>query len=157
MPIEIATIEIGNPGNSADLNGFGRVDSRFAIGTYEVTNEQYSQFLNAVASGGDPYQLYNPGLMTSALNAGITRVQNNGTYHYSPFAGTEKFPVTGISWFDAARFANWLSNGQPTGTNTASTTEQGAYNLNGKISGLTVSRNSINPNTGQAPTFALSN
>ena len=39
-----------------------------------------------------------------------------------------------MSWGDAARFANWLHNGQPTGLQIASTTEDGAYSLNGATS-----------------------
>jgi hypothetical protein len=39
--------------------------------------------------------------------------------------------VTYVSWGDAARFANWLNNGQPTGSEGAGTTETGAYTLNG--------------------------
>ena len=40
-------------------------------------------------------------------------------------------PVNYIHFWDAARFANWLHNGQPTGAQDASTTEDGAYTLNG--------------------------
>jgi formylglycine-generating enzyme required for sulfatase activity len=39
--------------------------------------------------------------------------------------------VVYVSWFDAARFSNWLSNGQGSGD-----TEMGSYNLNGVSSGL---------------------
>ena len=37
-----------------------------------------------------------------------------------------------MSWDDAARFCNWLHNGQPTGQD-ASTTEDDAYPLNGAM------------------------
>ncbi len=36
-----------------------------------------------------------------------------------------------VSWGDAARFCNWLSNGQKNGVEDALTTETGAYTLNG--------------------------
>jgi formylglycine-generating enzyme required for sulfatase activity len=39
--------------------------------------------------------------------------------------------VTYVSWYDAARFSNWLSNGQPTGLQTVGTTESGSYTLTG--------------------------
>jgi formylglycine-generating enzyme required for sulfatase activity len=39
--------------------------------------------------------------------------------------------VTYVSWGDAARFANWLHNGQPIGVEDATTTEDGAYTVNG--------------------------
>lgn len=48
-----------------------------------------------------------------------------------------------------------MANGQPTGAQSAGTTEQGAYTLDGKTTGSQVARNTINPNTGVTPTFAL--
>jgi formylglycine-generating enzyme required for sulfatase activity len=39
--------------------------------------------------------------------------------------------VVYVSWFDAARYANWLANGQGSGS-----TETGAYSLNGATSGI---------------------
>jgi formylglycine-generating enzyme required for sulfatase activity len=39
--------------------------------------------------------------------------------------------VVWVSWFDAARFANWIMNGQGSGN-----TETGAYTLNGATSGI---------------------
>jgi sulfatase modifying factor 1 len=43
-------------------------------------------------------------------------------------------PVFDVSWGSAARFSNWLQNGQPTGAQGSGTTETGAYTLNGAIS-----------------------
>ena len=154
MSVKIETVSIKDKGNRSDSTGYGRVDANYSIGKYEVTVGQYSAFLNAVAAS-DPYSLYNKGLMTGALNGGITRSGADGSYGYSPVSGTENFPITGVSWFDAARFSNWLANGQPSGPCTSATTEDGAYNLSGAIGGLSVSRNKINPNTGVVPAFAL--
>ncbi|MBM4094895.1 MAG: PEP-CTERM sorting domain-containing protein, partial [Planctomycetes bacterium] len=42
-------------------------------------------------------------------------------------------PVNYVSWGDAARFMNWLHNGQPTGAQSWATTEDGAYYLNGAM------------------------
>jgi formylglycine-generating enzyme required for sulfatase activity len=64
-------------------------------------------------------------------------------------------PITYVSWFDAARFANWMSNGQPQGAQDATTTENGAYALNGATRGVAVARNAVNPNTGAPPTYAI--
>ena len=36
-----------------------------------------------------------------------------------------------VDWGDAARFANWLHNGQPTGAQGTGTTEDGAYFISG--------------------------
>jgi formylglycine-generating enzyme required for sulfatase activity len=38
-------------------------------------------------------------------------------------------PVRCVSWGDAARSANWLTNGQPTGPQGPTTTEDGSYDL----------------------------
>jgi formylglycine-generating enzyme required for sulfatase activity len=38
-------------------------------------------------------------------------------------------PVNYVSWADAARFTNWLHNGQPTGLQSSNTTEDGVYDL----------------------------
>ena len=154
MAIDIAMVRVGNRGNRADRNGYGRVDGDYAIGKYEVTTSQYSAFLNAVAAS-DPYRLYNAGLMGNALNGGILRSGTDGAYTYAPISGTEAFPVTGVSWFDAARFVNWLANGQPVGPCNAQSTEDGTYALHGRVSGASAARNSLNPNTGQAPSFAI--
>jgi len=40
-------------------------------------------------------------------------------------------PVNYVSYWDSCRFANWLHNGQPTGLQTALTTEDGAYTISG--------------------------
>ena len=67
--------------------------------------------------------------------------------------GSANHPITYVSWFDAARFANWVANGSPTGGQTTITTEDGAYTLSGQNSGVSFTKNGINPNTSAAPTF----
>ncbi len=64
-------------------------------------------------------------------------------------------PISYVSWFDCARFSNWTSNGQPRGAQTVTTTENGAYYVNGATSGNSVAANATNPNTGSAPTFRM--
>jgi hypothetical protein len=60
-------------------------------------------------------------------------------------AGRGDKPVNYVSFYDALRYANWLHNGQPTGAQGSSTTEDGAYTLLGGTptpsNGLTVTRN----------------
>ena len=154
MGITIETVRVRRAGNKPDTTGYGRVDNNYAIGKYEITISQYTSFLNAVAAS-DPYRLYNPSLMTNPINGGITRSGSDGSYVYSPITGTDQLPITGVSWFDAARFVNWLDNGQPSGASSEQTTEDGTYSLNGAINGLSTSRNSINPNTNTSPQFAI--
>jgi len=64
--------------------------------------------------------------------AGISRSGSTGSYVYSVIGDGDR-PVTYVSWFDAARMANWMQNGQPTGVVDGPTaaTEYGAYTLNG--------------------------
>jgi len=140
--VNIETVPVGNPGNAADMRynldqrpeGFGRVDYTYNIGKYEVTAGQYTEFLNAVAKT-DTYGLYNPYMDYDAfpdwLGCNIKRSGSPGSYNYSVAPDWANRPVNWVSWGDAARFANWLHNGQPTGAQDLSTTEDGAYYLNG--------------------------
>ena len=127
-------VTVGNPGNANDpASSYGEVDYSYAIGQYDVTLNQYTTFLNAVAQT-DPYGLYNSGLENNGIVAGITQSGSFGSYSYAVI-GSGNRPVAYISWLDAARFANWMNNGQPTGLGeVAGSTEQGAYTLNGDIS-----------------------
>ena len=128
--ITIDTVPVGNAGNAADpLTGYGAVGYDYAIGKYEVTLNQYSAFLNAVGAD-DTYGLYNEEMGSNPNIMGISRSGASGSYSYSVI-GSGNRPVTYVSWYDSARFANWLGNGQPTGAQAAGTTETGAYTLTG--------------------------
>ena len=50
-----------------------------------------------------------------------------GAYSYSVATGDENKPVAYVGWGDAARFCNWMHNGQPSGMQDSSTTEDGSY------------------------------
>ncbi|MSR27054.1 MAG: PEP-CTERM sorting domain-containing protein, partial [Planctomycetaceae bacterium] len=84
--------------------------------------------------------------------AGISQTGGSGSYTYSVL-GSANRPITYVSWWDSARFSNWMANGQPSGAQTSATTENGAYNVNGATSGNVVAKNATNPNTSAAPTF----
>lgn len=139
----LETVPVGNPGNSADTRyatpGYGAVDYAYNISKYEVTAGQYTEFLNAVAAT-DTYGLYNPYMwhpvLPSVSDRGckIERIGTLGSYTYSVAPDRANRPVNYVSWGDAARFCNWLHNGQPTGVQDDSTTEAGAYDLNGATS-----------------------
>ena len=133
--ITIDTVLINNAGNSPDLEtGFGAVSYTYRMGTTEVTVAQYTAFLNAVAAD-DQAQLWSPWMAPSFVDpvGTIARDGLPGSYTYSVI-GAANHPITYVDWGDAARFANWLHNGQPTGPQDASTTEAGAYSLNGGTS-----------------------
>lgn len=109
--------------------GAGRVDSVFRIGVYEVTNTQYCAFLNAVAAD-DPHALYAPQMGSSPVG-GILRQGAPGSYAYQVKPNFHDKPVFFVRWNNAARFINWLENGQPTGPQGPGTTETGTYELAG--------------------------
>jgi formylglycine-generating enzyme required for sulfatase activity len=138
-------VTIGDPGNAAQSaanrthsesggDGYGAVADAFKISRNETTLSQYAEFLNAKATT-DPYGLYNTGMASDLTIAGITRSGTSGSYTYS-VTGSGDRPVTYVSWFDAARFTNWLHNGQGSGD-----TETGAYTLNGATSGTAPAKN----------------
>jgi len=128
----IDTVTVGNPGNLADSTGYGAVGYTYNIGKYEVTAGQYTAFLNAVAAT-DTYGLYNTKManLVTYRGSNIQRTGSSGSYIYSVAADWANRPVNYVSWGDAARFANWLTNGQPTGVQNLTTTEDGLYFLNG--------------------------
>lgn len=127
--ITIDTVPVGNAGNSPDLEtGFGAVSYNYRMGATEVTVGQYTAFLNAVAAD-DTWGLYTHVGVTANI-PDIARSGNSGSYTYTVI-GSPNRPVTYVDWGDAARFVNWLHNGQPTGPQDSSTTEDGAYSLNG--------------------------
>lgn len=138
--ITINTVPVGNAGNANDSTGYGGVSYDYYAGTYEVRVSQYAAFLNAVAKT-DTYGLYNGSMATDLTIAGITRSGVAGNYTYSVLGSGNK-PVTYVSWFDSARFVNWMQNGQPTGAQAAGTTETGTYSLNGATTGVGFTRNS---------------
>jgi len=131
--------DIGNPAYVEPQFGFttGSVSSPYQIGKYEVTNSQYAEFLNAKAAS-DPLGLYN--IAMGSGHGGITRSGVSGSYTYASIDQRENMPVNFVSFFDSARFANWLNNGQGSGD-----TETGAYTLLGgtavPTNADTVSRN----------------
>jgi formylglycine-generating enzyme required for sulfatase activity len=128
--ISIDLVPVGNPGNAPDIRydatGFGSVGYSYQIGKYEVTAGQYTEFLNAVAKA-DPNGLYNTNMFISSVGAKIQRTGSSPNYSYSVAADWANRPVNYVSFWDAARFANWLHNGQPTGAQRPGTTEDGAY------------------------------
>ena len=140
---------IGNPGNTCEtqldpVNGpfcVGAVEYPYSIGTFEVTNAQYAEFLNAKAKS-DPLALYNLSMGNPGQSwyGGITRSGSDGNYTYTAIAGRENMPVNYVDLIDALRFANWMNNGQGNGD-----TETGAYTLLGgtpdPTNGNTVARN----------------
>ena len=86
-------VQIGNPGNNADSNGRGAVDYTYNIGKYEVSRDL---IIKANAAAGLNIDMY--GFFTSSL----------------------KNPAPHVSWYEYAKFVNYLN---------ASKGYQAAYNF----------------------------
>lgn len=152
--VNIETVSVGDIGNTPDsqvmddsTTGYGAVAYEFNIAKYEVTIGQYAIFLNSVASlATESYivDLWNADMASDARIAGISRSGSGNIvdpYIYSVIGplglapiganSASNRPITYVSWFDAARFANWVNNGSTNG----SSTETGAYTLNGATNG----------------------
>jgi formylglycine-generating enzyme required for sulfatase activity len=140
----------------------GSVSYDYLIQKYPTTVEEYCEFLNAVAAKEDRY-----GLFAFAMKDGqrktvelkqpsIFELINRGL-EFKPIKGCGNKPIGHVNWYNAARFVNWLCNGKPFGKQDSSSTENGAYNVNGLTSQnvINVQRNKINPNTGLPPTYWL--
>jgi len=138
--VTIDWVTVGDPGNAADTApaGYGAVAESFRIMKYEWTNSHYVEFLNAVdPNGTNPNSIYAASMGSNALG-GISYASGNAAgSKYAAKTNMGDKPVILVSWFDAARVANWLHNGQGSGS-----TETGAYTLNNATSGNTPAVNS---------------
>ena len=156
-------VTVGDPNNPENQNTYppyGSVGYVYDMGKYDVTIGQYCQFLNAVAAT-DAYGLYNSNMALGAAvgcpTVGIAQSGSPGSYTYSvsynsaawstyatnypslypsASAAANDCPAYSVNWGEAARFCNWLQNGQPAGPEGVGTTETGAYTLDGDTSNL---------------------
>ena len=117
----IETTLIGDRSNESDTNQYGSVTYEYKVGTYEITNAQYADFLNAVAVR-DPNGLY------SSLMQ-INRFGEADNYFYIVKSGFENHPIVGVLYINALRFVNWIHNKKPSGFQSRLTTEDGVYTL----------------------------
>jgi formylglycine-generating enzyme len=130
-------VPVGDSGNAADTteqwsdpgSTYGSVSYTYGVGKYEVTCAQYCEFLNAVAKT-DTYLTYGPLMASGWASCGIAQSGSPSSYVYT-VTKNPNFPVNFVSWGDAARFCNWLANGQPSGPQGPGTTETGSYTLDG--------------------------
>ena len=137
---------VNNAGNAANTNGWGAVSNVFKIAKYETSNEQYKDFLNKVdASGTNPNGVYNAQMGSDSLGGITFNAGGSSGAKYTVKTGTSpggvaytNMPVLFTTWFSAARFTNWLQNGQQTNS---SSMETGAYTLNNQTSGNIPARN----------------
>jgi formylglycine-generating enzyme len=126
--VSFSWVTVSNPGNAADPSTgsiYGSVGYTYQISKYDVTDGQYADFLNTVdPTGSNTLDLYNT-YMTSEANGGINydaSAADGDKYDVKTGQGNQ--PVVDESWYSAARFVNWLRNGQGAGG-----TESGVYNM----------------------------
>jgi formylglycine-generating enzyme required for sulfatase activity len=141
--VAIEWVSVEDPGNDCDPQSrgdcFGMVADVYRISRFEITNAQYTEFLNAVAQD-DPNSIYAESDWPNS--SGPIRAGSPGDYSYSAPYMREDWPINFVSWQNAARFANWLHNGQPTGPQGPGTSEDGAYTITPSgISSNSIARN----------------
>jgi gluconolactonase len=89
----------------------------FYIGVYEITNQEYCDFLNdaivqeqiAIDSGCVTDTRTGELLCDTYQSDGYSRIHFDG-HDFSVAADKEKHPVVGIRWFGAIFYCNWLSS-----------------------------------------------
>jgi len=141
-------VEVGNPGNAAYTGnplfpgpvGVGAVNHYYLIGRTEVTNTEYAAFLNAVGQqNANGVYNANMGISSTGTFGGIVQSGTSGAFTYTVASGFENKPVNWVTWFSAARYVNWLENGQPVDA-TGAAVNTGAYNLGTATSGNIATR-----------------
>lgn len=84
----------------------------------------------AVAAA-DTHFLFSTLMESDNTHGGIRRSGSPGSYTYAAKPGFANRPVNYATFWDAARFVNWLNSGPPTGLQDLNTTENDMYRLNG--------------------------
>lgn len=73
-----------------------KIPRRYAIATTEVTNDQFRKFLEAVPDYGARWKA-------------ATEARFGHPPRFEKFSRTPDSPQVAVSWYDAARYCNWLS------------------------------------------------
>lgn len=126
-------VKVGYAGNCGDAqNQFkGRVNYDFMISRTQLTNDEYCEFLNAVAAISDPFHLFNENMHGGALGGIVKVIADDGKCRYAVKENWGQRPVVYVAFYDIARYCNWLHYGKPIGEQQVGTTEgdcrHGAY------------------------------
>jgi hypothetical protein len=144
QPIFVTVSDINNPPDTERLfenEPLGSVDYIYKISQFTITNREYAIFLNSTATrignltrtDFDSINPYNSAMSTSTrggiIQTGFT------TFEYTVKPNMEDKPVTWITWYDAARYINWLFNNTQDpekandGVLSENSTETGVYDL----------------------------
>lgn len=165
-PLGLRFVRVDNPNNLPDLgplyqesfdnrlsvksdpfpvtkNNLGVVSYSYNISSTEITNSQYVEFLNSVATGISPLGLYKNEMQSSDVG-GITR-NGNGTledpYVYATKSNMNNCPVVFVDYLSTVRFVNWLSNGCLSGDGAVESLENGSYSIQDEIYAITKNKN----------------
>jgi len=138
-------VNVSDASNQPDSDtGLGVVSYNYSIMKYTVTNQEYVEFLNSIdPEGTNSRKTYHIGmtygiidqnsysiLTNSSKPGGIDFISTNGNGNkYKVKLNMANKPAIYVSWYSAARFANWLHNRVDNPDSIE--TETGAYNLNG--------------------------
>jgi sulfatase modifying factor 1 len=79
----------------------------FFISKYEVTNEQYAEFLNAIGKIDD-------GEGNDFVQMSIASIKLVNKQVYKAIKGWEDHPMTAVSWYGAKAYAEWAGGRLPT-------------------------------------------
>ena len=142
-------VKVGYANNLFDLrSGKGCVAYEYEMQESEITNQEWSDFLNSVARTSDPYGLFHID-MQRGIGGGIDRIFQSGRWIYRPKQGWYGRPVNYLSWFALARYANWMHYGKPKAESGPGVTEGnahlGAYDTSrfGEFDGVAVVRDGL--------------
>lgn len=106
--------DVGNPVYDGPdpfnfVTGRGSVDYKYRISTREVTTGQWLEFVNTFSTQSDDLKYFG---MPMVWGAELDFDYNGPGWRWKlqegPNSGMR--PVGGITWYDAARFVNWLHN-----------------------------------------------
>ena len=95
----------------------------FYIATYETTVAMYADYLNEIGREGTGWNKR----MSNSRRCGIVRNGSAPDFTYSVKPGRENYPVTYISWYDAAAFLRWCGLRLPSEAEWEKTVRGGIY------------------------------
>lgn len=122
---------VTNANNNDDPDtGFGATSYEYYIRKYPITVKEYCRFLNCVAGTQGDFTTYD--LFNSAISGydGLSYANINDTITFTVNPYMDYKPISSVSWFNAARYVNWLHNGMSSGNRPSNTTtESGVYTI----------------------------
>lgn len=75
-------------GSTNPTSGYGIVNNDYRMGTFEITNDQWTKFITAYGTPtGNPFSAYDENTFWTGNN----------------------IPTNNVSWYEAAQFVNWLN------------------------------------------------